>query len=79
MYSVMLNKLTELKVVLLSCKDDSKPSRRGAGERLAAAQNHFVFEETPPQSQLLLEGRLPEVLEKNKATEVKLTKQLDSC
>lgn len=67
----MLNKLTKLKVMLLGCKDNSEPSGCGAGERLAAAQKHFVFEETPPQSQLLLKGRLPEVLEQH-VTRVRL-------
>lgn len=58
----MKDLLTEPKVAVLVGEDDAEPARRGAGEGSTAAQNHLVFEEVPPKTQLLLERGLQQVL-----------------
>lgn len=62
----MTDLLTEPKVVVLVGEDDAEPARRGAEEGSTAAQNHLVFEEVPPKTQLLLERGLQQVLEGTK-------------
>lgn len=47
------------------CEDNAEPAWCGTWEGLTAAQNHLVFEETPPERQFLLKGRRSEELQRN--------------
>lgn len=55
--------------MVLIGEDNAEPAWCGAEEGLAAAQNHLVFEEMPPKTQLILKRGLRQVLPGQKECE----------